>query len=132
MASAAGIIIAAGAITLVNEAVSVPYTPGNTNVLKGINWRVIPATAIAAFMFSGLEAVNPQIGRGLAAVALVTTLIVPMGKAPAPATNIADALGYKGSSAGATVTPPGNVAGIQPTIYPNPGGNAGFGYTGVY
>jgi hypothetical protein len=79
MASAAGIIIAAGAITLANEAVSVPYTPGNTNVLKGINWRVIPATAIAAFMFSGLESVNGPLGRGLAAVALVTTLIVPMG-----------------------------------------------------
>jgi hypothetical protein len=58
--SAAGIIIVAGGITLANEALSVPYVSGNTNVLTGINWRVIPATAIAAFMFSGLEAVNAQ------------------------------------------------------------------------
>jgi hypothetical protein len=95
MANAAGIIIAAGAITLVNEAVSVPYSPGNTNVLKGMNWRVIPATAIAAFMFSGLENVNPTAARGLAVVALMTTLLVGMGNAPAPAINIASALGYK-------------------------------------
>jgi hypothetical protein len=109
MASAAGIIIAAGAITLANEAVSVPYTPGNTNVLKGINWRVIPATAIAAFMFSGLEAVNPTVGRGLAVVALFTTLVVGFGNAPAPALNIANALGYgKDTSViQSSVVPPG-------------------------
>jgi hypothetical protein len=107
MASAAGIIITAGAITLVNEAVSVPYTPGNTNVLKGMNWRVIPATAIAAFMFSGLEAVNPVAGRGLAVVALITTLVVGMGKAPAPAVNIANALGYGGSNKATVYSPSG-------------------------
>lgn len=107
MASAAGIIIAAGAITLVNEAVSVPYTPGNTNVLKGINWRVIPATAIAAFMFSGLESVNPTAGRGLAAVALLTTLVVGFGKAPAPAINIANALGYGTGSKATVILPNG-------------------------
>jgi hypothetical protein len=107
MASAAGIIITAGAITLANEAVSVPYTPGNTNVLKGINWRVIPATAIAAFMFSGLENVNAQVAKGLAAMALLTTLLVGMGNAPAPALNIANALGYKGSPLDGTTVPPG-------------------------
>lgn len=107
MASAAGIIITAGAVTLMNEAVSVPYTPGNTNVLKGMNWRVIPATAIAAFMFSGLEKVNPVAGRGLAAVALITTLIVGMGNGPAPITNIAKALGYNGTgNTSATVHAP--------------------------
>ena len=132
--SAAGIIITAGAVTLANEAVSVPYTPGNTNVLKGMNWRVIPATAIAAFMFSGLEKINPVAGRGLAAVALVTTLVVSMGKAPAPAVNIAKALGYdKGGTNEATIIPPGNPGTpMQPTIYPNPGGPPGVGYTGVY
>jgi hypothetical protein len=107
MATAAGIIITAGAITMANEALSVPYTPGNTNVLKGINWRVIPATAIAAFMFSGLESVNPQAAKGLAALALVTTLLVGMGNAPAPAANIAKALGYNGSPLGGTIVPPG-------------------------
>lgn len=100
MATAAGIIVTAGAITLVNEAVSVPFTPGNTNVLKGINWRVIPATAIAAFMFSGLEAVNAQAAKGLAAIALISTFLVSYGNNPPPAVNIANALGYKG---GATV-----------------------------
>jgi hypothetical protein len=94
MATAAGIIITAGAITLANEAVSVPFTPGNTNVLKGINWRVIPATAIAAFMFSGLESVNPAAGKGLAILALTTTLLVGVSGGPAPIANIAKAIGY--------------------------------------
>ena len=108
MASAAGIIIVAGSITLANEALSVPYVQGNTNVLTGINWRVIPATAIAAFMFSGLESVNPQIAKGLAALALVTTLLVGMGNAPAPAANIANMLGYKGPSGLGVVIAPGS------------------------
>lgn len=107
MAGAAGIIITAGAITMVNEAVSVPYVAGNTNVLKGINWRVIPATAIAAFMFSGLESVNEQAAKMLAALALLTTLVVGMGNAPAPAVNIANALGYKGKTVTYIPTPGG-------------------------
>jgi hypothetical protein len=119
--SAAGIIITAGAITLVNEAVSVPYVPGNTNVLKGMNWRVIPATAIAAFMFSGLESVNPTAGRGLALVTLMTTLVVGMGNAPAPAVNIANALGYKGGKTTATV--------ISPSGKGTATGTGSFGFT---
>lgn len=107
MPSAAGIIITAGAITMANEALSVPYTPGNTNVLKGINWRVIPATAIAAFMFSGLESVNEQIAKMLAGLALLTTLVVGMGNAPAPAANIANALGYKSKTVTYIQTPGG-------------------------
>jgi hypothetical protein len=120
MASAAGIIIVAGAVTLANEAVSVPYVPGNTNVLSGINWRVIPATAIAAFMFSGLEGVNPQAGKGLAIIALMTTLLVGMGNAPAPAANIANALGY-GSGKRATVFNPQGAGKVTSS------GNFGFG-----
>jgi hypothetical protein len=53
-------------------------------------------------MFSGLEAVNPTAGRGLAVIALMTTLLVGMGNAPAPVVNIANALGY-GGTAKATV-----------------------------
>jgi hypothetical protein len=108
---------------MANEALSVPYTPGNTNVLKGINWRVIPATAIAAFMFSGLESVNPQAAKGLAALALVTTLLVGMGNAPAPAANIAKALGYGSGNTSASVVGPNS--GVTIT---RPGGGS-FGFT---
>jgi hypothetical protein len=107
MATAAGIIIATGAITLVNEAVSVPFVPGNTNVLTGINWRVIPATAIAAFIFSGVEQVNGTAARGLAAIALVTMLIAPVTGKPSPIQNIASALGYKSTTVKNIQTPGG-------------------------
>lgn len=96
MATAAGIIIAAGTITLINEAVSVPFVPGNTNVLTGINWRVIPATAVAAFMFAGIEQVNGTAARGLAGLALLTALLVGAGGKPSPVANIASVMGYKG------------------------------------
>jgi len=115
MATAAGIIITTGAITLVNEALSVPFVPGNTNVLKGINWRVIPATAIAAFMFSGFESVNATAARGVAAMALLTMLLVGVGSNPSPVQNIANALGYTGTGGNKVVVQlPGG--GTQTTI----------------
>lgn len=95
MAAAAGIILVTGGITLANEALSVPYSRGNTNVLQGINWRVVPATAIAALAFSGIAKLNEPIANALAFLVLGTVLFVRVGNAPAPAEHLAQVLGYK-------------------------------------
>lgn len=107
MATAAGIIITTGAIALINEGLSAPYTPGNTNVLTSINWRVIPATAIAAFIFSGFEEVNGTAARGLAAIALLASLLIGIDGKPSPVQNISSALGYKSISVKYIPTPGG-------------------------
>lgn len=90
MATAAGIIITTGAITLANDALSAPYVQGATPVIKYINWRVIPATAIAALIFAGFEKLNPSLARGMAYVGLVTALIHPMGAGPSPITHLVE------------------------------------------
>lgn len=84
MATAAGIIILAGSISLANEALTAPYEKGATDVAKYINWRIVPATAIAAVLFAGLESANAALAKGLASVALVTSLIHPIGNGPSP------------------------------------------------
>lgn len=98
MATAAGIILATGAITLINEGLSAPYEQGATDVLGSINWRVIPATVVAAVIFAGIEQVNEAFGRGLAWVAFVTMLIAPVGNGPSPIVHLADILGYGGTA----------------------------------
>jgi hypothetical protein len=98
MATAAGIILATGAVTLLNEGLSAPFEQGNTNVLGSINWRVIPATAIAAVIFAGIEQVNGPLGRGLAWVAFTTMLVAPVGAGPSPLVHLADIMGYGGSA----------------------------------
>lgn len=94
MASAAGIIATVGGITLLNEALSAPYQQGATDVIGHINWRLIPATAVGALLFAGIERVNGTMGRGLAWLALVTALFVQTGSSPSPLQRLADALGY--------------------------------------
>ncbi len=98
MATAAGIIVVAGAITLANEGLNATYVQGATNVLGSINWRVIPATVVAALLFAGLEQINAPLAEGLAGVALVTTLIHPFGSGPSPLVHLSEAMGYSGKS----------------------------------
>jgi hypothetical protein len=94
MAAAPGIILVAGGITLANEALNVPYSKGTTDPLKGINWRVVPATAIAALIFSGIGKLNEPIANALAGLVLASALFVRLGNAPAPAEHLAQILGY--------------------------------------
>jgi hypothetical protein len=94
MSAAPGLILVTGGITLANEALGAKYVNGSTDVLGSINWRVIPATAIACLIFSGISKLNPQIATGLAGIALMTTLFVRMGNAPAPVEHLAKVLGY--------------------------------------
>lgn len=94
MATAAGIIMLTGGITLANEALGAPYEQTATDVIGHINWRVIPATAVAALIFSGIEKVNAPAGKGLAALALLTTLFVGMGNSPTPIEHLSAIFGY--------------------------------------
>lgn len=90
MGPAADIILATGALTLANEFVFSPAAGGKPSV----NWRVIPATGIAAVLTEGLSRLSPPLAMGLAVTALITTLFVPLGNAGSPASNLAKAMGY--------------------------------------
>lgn len=100
MATAAGIIVTAGFITIINDALpalastTVDPAQQEKDVLANINWRVIPATAVAAVIFAGLEGVNATLAKGLAGVVLLTTLIHPFGNGLSVVQNIAGVMGY--------------------------------------
>jgi hypothetical protein len=92
-ASAAGIFLAAGAITLANEAVFAPVSSGG-KITADFNWRIIPATLLGALALGGLEQIAPGLAIGLAGLVLLTVLLVPMGKAGSPVGNASKMLGY--------------------------------------
>lgn len=74
MPSAAGIIIATGVMTLANDYYQNHNTVDPTRpVASQINWKVIPATAIAAGIFYGFEQVNAKVATALAVVIFVTS-----------------------------------------------------------
>lgn len=96
MASAAGLILAAGGIAAANEAIFVPISQGKdftTSIKTDTNlWRLLPATAILALVLTGLEKVSEPLGKGLAGLILLAVLIVPVGNAPTPTQNAAKML----------------------------------------
>jgi hypothetical protein len=80
MPNAAGIIMATGIMTMVNDMVQ--DDSGSLNVpatamVDNIPWRVIPATAIAAGIFYGIEQMNASVAKALAALAFVTAFTLP-------------------------------------------------------
>lgn len=93
MAASTGIIVAAGGITLANEAVFAPIASGG-KITANFNWRIIPATFGAALALGGLEHLSPQLAVGVAWIALVTVLFAKLGKAQPPLINAAKMLGY--------------------------------------
>jgi hypothetical protein len=92
-ASAAGIFLAAGAITLANEAVFAPVSSGG-KITADFNWRIIPATLLGALAFDGLSKLAPGFAAGLAGLVLLTVLILPTGRAGSPLQNASKMLGY--------------------------------------
>jgi len=84
------VVLATGALTLANEAVFAPMA-GQT---VAVNWRIVPATAGLAIALGALEHLAPEFAVGLAWLALVTALFVPLGKAPTPLDNLTKILGY--------------------------------------
>lgn len=94
MATAAGIVVVTGGLTLLNEALNAPYENGTTDVLSSINWRVIPATVVAALMVSGLSAVNETAAKMVAGIGLVAVLFTRLGNGPSPVEHLVAVMGY--------------------------------------
>jgi hypothetical protein len=92
MARSTGIILAAGGITLANEAIFSPLAGGGS-ITHNFNWRVIPATAFAAMALAGLEHLSEPLAVGIAWISLITVLFARLGKAPAPIENAVKVLG---------------------------------------
>lgn len=94
MAESTGYILAAAGIAAANEAIFAPVAT-HTPLWVDFNWRILPATAIAALTLAGLEQISIPLGKGLAMLALLTVLVVPMGNAPSPIDNASKMLGLK-------------------------------------
>jgi hypothetical protein len=88
-----GYILAAAGIAVANEILFLPAVEHKTPQWSDFNWRVIPATAIAALTIGGIEKVSPTLGKGLAILALMAILITPIGKAGSPVENAAKFIG---------------------------------------
>lgn len=85
MAQSTGPILIAGAITAANELVF---------ARSEFNWRIVPATGLAALALAGLEHIAPGFAAGLAWLCVATVLIVPLGNAPTPLESADKALGF--------------------------------------
>jgi hypothetical protein len=94
MAASTGYILAAAGIAAANEAIFAPAAQ-HKPLWVDFNWRIIPATAVAALTLAGLEKLSEPLGKGLAMLALLTVLMVPMGNAPSPIDNAIKMLGIK-------------------------------------
>ena len=86
MAESTGYILAAAGVAVANDVIFAPVAAGQ-KPLENLNWRIIPATAIAALTLAGLEKISPVLGKGLAVLALLTVLVIPVGNAPSPVEN---------------------------------------------
>lgn len=95
MAASTGPVLAAGAITFVNEGLLAPAA--GTGTAKW-NWRVVAGTAGLALALAGLEHLAPGFAVGLAWLTLLTALIVPIGNAPTPISTAVKALGLTGKA----------------------------------
>lgn len=99
MASAAGLVLAAGGIAAANEAIFAPIAQHKdfaTSLKTDTNlWRLIPATAILALVFTGLENVSEPLGKGMAGLVLLAVLVIPVGNAATPLENVAKFVGVK-------------------------------------
>jgi|SRR5689334_5051486 hypothetical protein len=95
MASAAGLVLAAGGIAAANEVIFSPLEAGKGVSVQSFNWRIIPAAAILALTLTGLEKVSEPLGVGLAGLTLLAVLIVPVGNAPTPIDNLSKLVGQR-------------------------------------
>lgn len=94
MAESTGYILAAAGVAAANEAIFAPAATGQP-LWVNFNWRIVPATAVAALTLAALEQISPVLGKGLAMLALFTVLVLPVGNAPSPVDNVAKFLGKK-------------------------------------
>lgn len=94
MAQSTGFILAAAGIAAANEAIFAPAA-AHKPLWVDFNWRIVPATAIAAISVAGLETLSEPLGKGLAMLALLAVFMVPVGNAPSPIDNVSKLLGIK-------------------------------------
>jgi hypothetical protein len=93
MAASTGIVLAVGGLTLANEAVLAPLAAGG-KITPDFNWRVIPATLGLALALAALEKIAPGFAVGLAGLALLAVLAVPVTGKPSVLENASKVLGY--------------------------------------
>lgn len=94
MAESTGYILAAAGIAAANEAIFAPAAAGKP-LWVNFNWRIVPATAVAALTLAGLEQLSMPLGKGLAMLALLSVFLLPVGNAPSPVDNVSKMLGIK-------------------------------------
>lgn len=92
MASSTGYVLAAGGIVIANEALFAPLATGKPP-WTGLNWRLVPATAILALVLGGIEHINEGFGKGLGMLVLLSVMVIPVGNAPTPIANVTKVLG---------------------------------------
>lgn len=96
MASAVGMVIAAGGIAFANDTVFAPMEAGQAPFSNiGVNWRIVPATAILALILGGAESLSPNLGKGLGVLVLMSVLVIPFGNAGTPLENLAKLVSSK-------------------------------------
>jgi hypothetical protein len=88
---AADIILAAGALTVLNETVLAPAAGSKAE----FSWKVIPATGILALMIDGLSALNAELAIGISVSVFITVLLAVNGKSGSPVGNLTKAMGYQ-------------------------------------
>lgn len=93
MARAAGLAITVGAISFANEALFAPLAEHKPTGV-GVNWRIVPATALFALALTGIEQLSEPFAVGIGYIALFTVLFARTGNAPAPIENVSAVLGY--------------------------------------
>lgn len=94
MAESTGFILAAAGIAAANEAIFAPAATGRP-LWKDFNWRIVPATGVAVLALAGLEQLSPPLGKGLAMIALLMVVLVPVGNAPSPVENVSKMMGIR-------------------------------------
>ena len=92
MSTAAGLILAAGAVTIANEVVFAPIAEGK-HITASFNWRLVPATFLLALALNGLSEVTPGFATGLAGLTLLGAFVFQTGNAGPPISNINKSLG---------------------------------------
>ena len=84
MARSTGIVLLTGGITF-----STHYLAD-----KSFDWKVIPATGVAALGLMLLESLNQPLAVGIAIIAMVTVLFAGVGGKPSPAAILMKTMGY--------------------------------------
>ena len=94
MASAAGWVLAAGAVSAANEAIFVPIET-HQPPWETMNWRIVPATAVLAIILTGMDKMSPGFGAGLGMLVFLAVLVIPVGHQPSPIDNLSKVIGVK-------------------------------------